>query len=86
MVGEIIAQAIALLSQGGAPVWAVVLLALASAVLIVVGRKIGSLKLPPPEPENVPPDAVWNTDPASGAVVVPNDDPGGCGPGGSCAG
>ena len=76
MTDDIISEAIGLLVRGGAPVWAVVALALVVAVVVVVGRRVGSMKIPLPPPEQPAPPAAWNADPSQGATVAPNDTPG----------
>ena len=71
MIEDIIAQAVRLALSGGVPLWVVLGLILAAAVLLVLARR-----LPPSKPEVPAPPAEWNQDPANGAVVVPGP-PGG---------
>lgn len=71
---EIVVEAARLAGTSGAGLLVTVGILLAGAVIIVLGRKVGGFKLPPPTPEVPPPDAVW------GDNVVPgppggSDDP-----------
>ena len=77
LLEDIAAEAIRLAGAGGLGLATVLALLVVSAVVLVLARKVGGLKLPPPDPEPAPdPPAVWNTDPSQGAVVVPGP-PGG---------
>ena len=81
LLEDIAAEAIRLAGAGGLGLATVLAILVVSAVVIVLGKKLGQLRLPPPDPEPAPdPPAQWNTDPAQGAVVVPgppggSDDP-----------
>lgn len=70
-IEEIIAQAVRLALSGGVPLTVVLALIFASAVLLVLVKR-----LPPPRPEAPDPVTEWNQDPEQGAVVVPGP-PGG---------
>lgn len=75
-LANLAAEGIKLALAAGVVSWSgAVLLVVGFAVLIWAAKAIGRVPLPPPE--EPAPAAVWNTDPAAGAVVVPNDEPGG---------
>lgn len=74
---QLIAEAVRLAGAGGAGLLVVLVLLVGGALFVVLAKRVGGLKLPPPSPDLVEPPAVWNTDPKAGAVVVPNDQPGG---------
>ena len=57
---EIVVEAARMAGTSGAGLLVTVGILLAGAVMIVLGRKVGGLHLPPPSPEPPPPpDAVW---------------------------
>jgi len=77
---RVIAEAVKLAGAGGAGLLVVLVLLLGGAVMVVLAKQVGDLRLPPPSPEPKAPEAEWNTDPGKGAVVVPgppggSDDP-----------
>lgn len=80
MIEEILTEVVRLAQAGGLPILAVLGLVLFGAVVLVLVRRAEGFTWPKPTPEEPTPDAVWNTDPTQGAVVVPgppggSDDP-----------
>jgi hypothetical protein len=71
-IEEIIGQVARLAIAAGVHPLAVFLGIVVMAVALVIAKK-----LPEPPPEVLDSPAEWNADPANGAVVVPNDEPGG---------
>jgi hypothetical protein len=81
-LGEIISTAIRLLVDGGAPIWAVVAMALLAAVLMVLGPKAAAAAgkvFPGGGPVRQPGDPTWEDDhPASsGNYTSDPENPGG---------
>ena len=79
---EIIALAIRLLNDGGAPLWAVILLAVLGAIVIALGPKAvaaAAKALPGGGPVRQPGDPLWEDDhpPTSGNYTTDPDRPGG---------
>ena len=69
---EVIAEFVKLALAAGLNPLLVILGLLVMAVALVVAKR-----LPEPPPAEPDPVSEWNTDPANGAVVTPNDEPGG---------
>ena len=83
---ELVTEMVRLATAGSAGIAVVVLVLVAGALLLVLKRRLEGWTPPAPRPEVPAPPAQWNQDPSQGAVVVPNDDPGGCGDGSKCGG
>jgi hypothetical protein len=84
-VDEIIATTIRLLTAGGAPLWAVVLLAIVAAIVISAAKHLGTWKpiITPSEPPLNPGQPIGSgegggvVDSAGNAVTSDPDNPGG---------